>query len=177
MVLGTAREHYRCYTCYKPQTKAEVQADTVEFSPHQYNLLHITPTKDAAVTATDLVKAITNPAPQLHWDKLENEILQAVRQLGDIFQQIVSKQKRQTTQQTIPIMKNAKPTDILKMKQTNNPQANTKSMAVPEPRVQAAYKPKLTPELTEYPASNNRPHVIPDDNEESTGAPELRMQL
>ena len=177
MVLGTAREHYRCYTCYKPQTKAEVQADTVQFFPHQYNLLHITPTKDATVTATDLVKATTNPAPQLQWDKLGNEILQAVRQLGDIFQQIVSKQKRQTTQKTIPIMKNAKMPDILKMEQTNNLYANTKSMAVPETGVQAAYKPKLAPELTEWPASKNRPHIISDDKEELTGVPELRVQL
>eukprot|EP00957_Ditylum_brightwellii_P102286 7797545-Ditylum_brightwellii.AAC.1 len=67
--------------------------------------------------------------------------------------------------------------DIVKTEQTNNPHANTKSMAVPETGVQAAYKPKLTPELTEHPASNNRPHIIPDDKEESTGAPELRVQL
>eukprot|EP00957_Ditylum_brightwellii_P194197 14789961-Ditylum_brightwellii.AAC.1 len=66
--LGPAMERYRYYTCYKPKTKAEVQADIVEFFPHQYKLLQITLFKAAAEAVTitaDLIKAINNSAPQL----------------------------------------------------------------------------------------------------------------
>ena len=83
--VGHAPQHYRCYRCYIPKTRAERISRSVEFFPHS-TPMPATSSADAATDAArELTAALLNPAPASPFPSLGTEQMAAIKQLAAIF--------------------------------------------------------------------------------------------
>ena len=83
--LGPALDHYRCYRCYVPKTRAERVVRTVKFMPTTFNMPQLS-SKDAAIDAAlQLTKALENPHPASVLIPPSLEQAEALRKLASIF--------------------------------------------------------------------------------------------
>ena len=61
--IDRAKDHYRCYNIYIPETRAIIQPDKVEFIPHNCKIPFRSSAGNATIAATELIHALRNPAP------------------------------------------------------------------------------------------------------------------
>lgn len=79
--VGRASKHYRCMTCYNPQTRSEIVTDTLVFIPHTIPFPHITTDDFIRQAASDIITLLTHPPPLSHpslsvGDTTKNGLLQ-----------------------------------------------------------------------------------------------------
>ena len=79
--LGPALEQYRCYQVYVNNTRAERNVDTVKFSPQHTKVPSIAANDAATTAAQELVAALSDPKPNIEWEKVGNQQLDALRSL------------------------------------------------------------------------------------------------
>jgi hypothetical protein len=61
--IGPALDHYRCVTCFVPDTRKELISDTVTFLPAQYKFPEIKTDDFLAQAATDIISILSKPPP------------------------------------------------------------------------------------------------------------------
>ena len=61
--IDRAKDHYRCYNIYVPETRAVIQPDTVDFIPHNSKMPFRSSAENATIAATELIHALHNRAP------------------------------------------------------------------------------------------------------------------
>ena len=93
--LGPAMEHYRCYRVYFNHTRAERNADTVEFFPQHTKVPSIAANDASTTAAQEIVAALSDPKPNIEWEKVGNWQLNALRSLAQIFQETTARNKQE----------------------------------------------------------------------------------
>ena len=84
--IDRAKDHYRCYNIYVPETRVVLQPDTVEFLPHNSKMLLQSSAENSTIAATELIHALRNPAPAAPYTHLGDAQMQALEQLAENFQ-------------------------------------------------------------------------------------------
>ena len=92
--LVPAVEHYRCYRVYVNHTRAERNADTVEFFPQHTKVPSIAANNADTTTAQEIVAALSDPKPNTEWEKVFHRQLDALRSLALIFQETTARSKQ-----------------------------------------------------------------------------------
>ena len=84
--INRAKDHYRCYDVYLPETRAVIQSDTVEFFPHNSKMPFRSSTENATIAATELIHALRNPSPAAPYAHIGDAQIAALTTLAEIFQ-------------------------------------------------------------------------------------------
>jgi hypothetical protein len=84
--IGTALEHYRCYTVYITKTRGNRIVETVEFFPEKFTLPFPSSRDLATQAASDLTHALLHPQPAGPFFKVVNEQTIALKRLASIFE-------------------------------------------------------------------------------------------
>jgi hypothetical protein len=141
--IGTALEHYRCYTVYITKTRGDRIVQTVEFFPEKFTL-PFPSAQDLAIQAVaDLTHALLHPQPAGPFCKVGDEQTIALKRLANIFEGA----KRRKSKVVVP------PT-------------NGVENAAP-PRVQTTVSPPRVAHTTAqqmYPQPNTSSHSIPNSH-------------
>ena len=84
--IDQAKEHYRCYNIYVPETRAVIHPDTVEFLLHNSKMPFRSSTENANKAGTELIHALHNPAPAAPYAHTGDAQMQVLYQLAENFQ-------------------------------------------------------------------------------------------
>ena len=146
-----AKDHYRCYNIYVPETRAVIQPDTVEFLPYNSKMPFRYSAENATIAAIELIHVLRNPAPAAPYVHIGDAQMQALEQLAEIFQRATFQQ------QHLPV---SPPRVAPSFPRVTTPPINVAPTA---PLIKAA-----TPEcesITPPPPSHsdNKLHIIPQD--------------
>jgi hypothetical protein len=99
--LGPAMHHYRCQNVYISATASERIVDTLEFSPHNYQMPRLSSTDILLMAAKDMTDALQNPHLDVPFTQVGDDTISALTALAEIFKLKV--QKGQTPgRQTAP---------------------------------------------------------------------------
>ena len=79
--LGPALEHYRFYRVYVTNTRAERNSDTIDFFPQHTKVPSIAANDASTIAAQEIVAALSDPKPNISWEKVGNRKLAALRSL------------------------------------------------------------------------------------------------
>ena len=83
--VGPAKQHYRCYRFYIPDTKAYRITNTAKFFPAHCKLPAIEPSDTIRLAAQDLIKALLNNTHQTAPIDLTEKHTEALQKLAEIF--------------------------------------------------------------------------------------------
>ena len=83
--IGPAMDHYQCYTIIINKTNANQIMDTLEFFPHNYNMLATSLADLAIQAANKLIYALHHPHPAGPYSSIGDAQLHALNMLADIF--------------------------------------------------------------------------------------------
>jgi hypothetical protein len=86
--------HYRCQNIYILATASERIVDTLEFSPHNYQIPQMSSTDRLITAANDMTNALQNPHPEVPFTHVGDETISALTALAAIFK--LKLQKAQT---------------------------------------------------------------------------------
>jgi hypothetical protein len=84
--LGPTMEHYRCYSVFTNKTQSERTSDRVEFPPQHTKVLYMSAVDIAIQAASDLTHVLQHPLPAHPFSPVDNQQLEALKQLVEIFQ-------------------------------------------------------------------------------------------
>ena len=149
--LGPAVEHYRCYRVYVNNTRAERNADTVEFFPNHTKVPSIAANDAATTAAQEVVAALSDPKPNAEWENVGDRQLEALRNLAQIFQETTARNKQGYA--------TSKPPEKTRVEAANPRVSN----AVPPLQAQ-----KPTPEHL-YPTCSTHAANLPNDSKRKNG--------
>ena len=76
--IDRAKDHYRCYNIYVPETRSVIQPDTVEFLPHNSKMPFRSSAENSTIAATELIHTLHNQAPAAPYAHIGNAQLQAL---------------------------------------------------------------------------------------------------
>jgi hypothetical protein len=93
--IGSALEHYRCYTVYITKTRSNRTVETVQFPPHKFKLPFPSSSELATQAAADLTHALLNQKSAGPFCQVGDEQAIALRKLAHIF--VSAKPKRTNT--------------------------------------------------------------------------------
>ena len=109
--VGPALEHYRCLTCYFPQTRAERHVDTVKFFPHTVPIPKMQLEDFLRQTATDIVHLLKQPPSSVVPSLQAGEpTYNAIRDIACIFNQpelLPNLKQIQQPRASSPVLNNA----------------------------------------------------------------------
>jgi hypothetical protein len=83
--LGPAMHHYRCQNVYISATASERIVDTLEFSPHNYQMPQFSSTDRLLMAANDMSNALQHPHLEVPFTHVENDTISALTALAEIF--------------------------------------------------------------------------------------------
>jgi hypothetical protein len=83
--LGPAMHHYRCQNVYISATASERIVDTLEFSPHNYQMQQLSSTDRLLMAAQDMTDALQNPHPEVPFTHVGDDTILALTELANIF--------------------------------------------------------------------------------------------
>ena len=83
--LGPAKQHYRCYRIYIPQTSSERIADTVQFFPTRIRMPASSSLDKAIQAANDLIHVLQNPEPASPFFEFGDAQQNALDKLAALF--------------------------------------------------------------------------------------------
>jgi hypothetical protein len=83
--IGTALEHYRCYTVYITKTRSNRIVETVDFFPQKFILPFPSSHGLATQAAADLTHALLHPQPAGPFCQVGDEQAIALKRLASIF--------------------------------------------------------------------------------------------
>jgi hypothetical protein len=78
--------HYRCQNVYISSTASERIVDTLEFFPHNYQMLQLLSTDRLIMAAKDTTDALQNPHPEVPFTRVGDDTISALAELAAIFQ-------------------------------------------------------------------------------------------
>jgi hypothetical protein len=84
--IGTALEHYRCFTVYINKTRGERIVETVEFFPEKFRLQFLSTQELATQAAKELTHALLHPQPAGPFFQVGDEQTLALKRLAAIFE-------------------------------------------------------------------------------------------
>ena len=102
--IGSSPEHYRCIKCFLPDTRAEINADTVVLLPQKIQIPSLSPDQQLQKLAIDLITLLKNRStiPGLSLSRTTHN---GLHQLGQLFihnyEQKINDQQTQHQQQSI----------------------------------------------------------------------------
>ena len=64
---------YRCFTCYMASTKLDRTSNTVDLSPHHFDMSKTSSSDAAAISEPQLIHALENPTPESQFKTEEPE--------------------------------------------------------------------------------------------------------
>ena len=92
--IGPALNHYRCIKTYIPQTRVEIDCDTLAFSPHTISIPKVSTKDYLRQAASDIVQLLTNSIDHLPYlnagDKTQNALLQISQLLTHSIDNIIN---------------------------------------------------------------------------------------
>ena len=91
--LGRSPNHYRSHHCYRIRTKAELDVDTVDFFPHNFDMPGLSASEKATIAAQELTEALLNPSDKSLLKPSESTH-EALTKLSHIFTNQIAKTKR-----------------------------------------------------------------------------------
>jgi hypothetical protein len=100
--LGPAMHHYRCQNVYISSTASERIVDTLEFFPHNYQMLQISSTKRLIMAAKDMTDALQNPHPEVPFARVGDDTILALAELAAVFK-LKLRQTPSPTPQAAPL--------------------------------------------------------------------------
>jgi hypothetical protein len=77
--------HYRCKNVYISATASERIVDTLEFSPHNYQMQHLSSTDILIMAAKYMADALQNPHPEVPFTHVGDDTISALTELAEIF--------------------------------------------------------------------------------------------
>jgi hypothetical protein len=83
--LGPAMHHYRCQNVYISATASERIVDTLEFFPHNYQMLQLSSTDRLLMASKDMTNALQNSHPEVPFARVEVDTISALAELAAIF--------------------------------------------------------------------------------------------
>jgi hypothetical protein len=83
--LLPAMHHYRCQNVYISTTASERIVDTLEFFPHNYQMLQLSSTERLIKAAKDMTDALQNPHPEVPFACVGDDTISALAELAAIF--------------------------------------------------------------------------------------------
>jgi hypothetical protein len=83
--LGPTMHHYRCQHVYISATASERIADTLEFSPHNYQMPRLSSTDRLIMAANDMTDALQKPHPDVPFTQVGDDTILALTALAEIF--------------------------------------------------------------------------------------------
>ena len=93
--IDRAKDHYRFYDIYVPETRAFIQPGTVEFFPHNSNMPFRSSTENATIAATEIIHVLRNTAPAAPYAHIGDVKVQALEQLAENFQRATLQPQQQ----------------------------------------------------------------------------------
>jgi hypothetical protein len=89
--LGPAMHHYRCQNVYILTMASERIVDTLELSPHNYQMPQLPSTDRLLMAAKDMTDAFQNPHPQVPFSSVKDDTVKALADLAEIFNHSMTK--------------------------------------------------------------------------------------
>lgn len=174
--VGPAREHYRCYQFYHPETKGTRIGGTAKFFPQYCQL----PCISSADRAEELIAALCNPAPRAPLAPLSTKHLDALKQLA-IFFCIATTNKKAQERTMHPFGESSNPTDPRVVAST--PRIATHRYPTREKKTALLRVQQEKPQTTEVPPprveqnlpSTEPPHQAPQPRATTTVPQPVRM--
>jgi hypothetical protein len=83
--LGPAMHHYRCQNVYISATASGRIVDTLEFSPHNYQMPQLSSTDRLIKAANDMTNALQNTHPEVPFTHVGDDTISALTALAEIF--------------------------------------------------------------------------------------------
>jgi hypothetical protein len=77
--------HYRCQDVYISTTASDRIVDTLEFSPHTYQMPQLSSTDRLLIAAKDMTAAFQNPHPDVPFASVGDDTIAALTDLAAIF--------------------------------------------------------------------------------------------
>jgi hypothetical protein len=103
--IGPAMEHYRAHRVYYSTTGHARISDEVEFFPQHCKVPGISSADAAAIAEADLTQALLQPTPTTPFKQPGSEIMQAIKKLASIFEEMAPPRVAATEHRTsIPPM-------------------------------------------------------------------------
>jgi hypothetical protein len=84
--IGTALDHYQCYTVYINKTRGERIVETVDFFPEKFKLPFLSTQELATQAAKELTHALLHQQPAGPFCQVGDEQTLALKRLADIFE-------------------------------------------------------------------------------------------
>jgi hypothetical protein len=91
--LGPVMHHYRCQNVCISATASERIVDTLDFFPHNYQMLQLSSTDRLTMAANDMTNALQNPHPEVPFTHVGDDTISALTALAHIFKLKVQKVK------------------------------------------------------------------------------------
>jgi hypothetical protein len=92
--IGSALEHYQCYTVYINKTRGERVVETVDLFPENFKLQFPSTQELATKAATEFTHALLHPQSADPFCKVGDEQTLALKRFGDIFEGITRHKSR-----------------------------------------------------------------------------------
>jgi hypothetical protein len=83
--LGLAMYHYRCQHVYISATASERIVDTLDFSPHNYQMPQLSSTDRLIMAANGMTEDFQNTHPEVPFTQVGDDIILALTALAEIF--------------------------------------------------------------------------------------------
>jgi hypothetical protein len=77
--------HYRCQNVYISNTASERIVDTLEFSPHNFQMPQLSSTDRLLIAAKDMTDALQNTHPEVPFANVRDDTIAALTDLAAIF--------------------------------------------------------------------------------------------
>jgi hypothetical protein len=77
--------HYRCQNVYISATASERIVDTLEFSPHNYQMPQLSSTDRLLMAANKMSNALQQPHPEVPFTHVGDDTISALTALAEIF--------------------------------------------------------------------------------------------
>jgi hypothetical protein len=99
--FGPAMHHYRCQNVYISAMASERIMDTLELTPHNYQMPQLSSTDRLLMAAKDMTDALQNPHPEVSFVHVGDDTISAFADLAAIFK-LKLQQTPSPTLQTVP---------------------------------------------------------------------------
>ena len=159
--IGPSREHYRIHIIYIPKTHATRIGDpSTEFFPHDIATPKSDPRDNATNAALKLAEALTTKIPNLPYEALGDEQLNAIKQLSDIFSGVTKPNP------TLPRVTPSAPTSVKQHRgPAEIPRVKT-APVTPHNHIVPASSARVKNARNTPPNNTPKPNVIPYDEDE-----------
>ena len=88
--VGPSMHHYRCMRCYLPDTRTEIDSDTLQFIPTSVPVPETTTENDLQQAVSDILAILQNPPKALPFLQAGNITLDAIKAIAVLLKRATS---------------------------------------------------------------------------------------